>query len=466
MIKFKYLKKEMLADVITPVSMYLKLRDRFPGAILLESSDYHSPENASSFIALEPIASIQLKDGDLIEEVFGNKQHIDARGKGKRFVSDRLKAFVNQFDLEDKENVTKANALFGYTAYDAVPFFEDLEFNTGKKQSGIPQMRYSLYRFIIEVNHFNNTLKIIELVENGNESRIREVSDLLRNRTLPAFTFSLEGQEQSNMDDQTYMDMVSKGKQHCRRGDVFQIVLSRQFSHDYKGDDFNLYRALRSINPSPYLFYFDYGSYRIMGSSPEAQIEIKNKKAYIHPIAGTFKRTGDAVKDAALAEELLNDEKEQSEHVMLVDLARNDLSRDAQNIKVETFREVQYFSHVIHLVSKVSGELPDDYNPFQLMGDTFPAGTLSGAPKFRAMQLIDQYEPTARGFYGGCIGALGFNGEVNQAIMIRSFLSRNNKLYYQAGAGVVEKSSEESELNEVSNKLAALRKAMELAQNI
>jgi anthranilate synthase component 1 len=230
MIKFKYLKKEMLADVITPVSMYLKLRDRFTGAILLESSDYHSPENASSFIALEPIASIQLKDGDLIEEVFGNKQHIDAKGKGKRFVSDRLKAFVNQFDLEDKENVTKANALFGYTAYDAVPFFEDLDFNTDKKQSGIPQMRYSLYRFIIEVNHFNNTLKIIELVENGNESRIREVSDLLRNRTLPAFTFSLEGQEISNMDDQTYMNLVSKGKQHCRRGDVFQIVLSRQFS--------------------------------------------------------------------------------------------------------------------------------------------------------------------------------------------------------------------------------------------
>jgi len=466
MIKFKYLKKELLADVITPVSMYLKLRDRFPGAILLESSDYHSPENASSFIALEPIASIQLKDGILTEEIFGDKTNMDAVGKGKRFVSDRLKNFVNQFDLEDKEKVSKANALFGYTTYDSVPYFEDLKFNTEKKQSGIPQMCYALYRFIIEVNHFNNTLKIIELVKNGDEPRLREVSDLLRNRNLPAFTFDLEGDEQSNMDDQSYMEMISKGKQHCRRGDVFQIVLSRQFSQDYKGDDFNLYRALRSVNPSPYLFYFDYGSYRIMGSSPEAQIEIKNQKAYIHPIAGTFKRTGDSVKDAQLAQDLLNDEKEQSEHVMLVDLARNDLSRDAQNIKVETFKEVQYFSHVIHLVSKVSGELPADYNPFQLMGDTFPAGTLSGAPKYRAMELIDKYEPTARGFYGGCIGAMGFNGEVNQAIMIRSFLSKDNTLYYQAGAGVVEKSNEESELNEVSNKLAALRKAMELAQNI
>ncbi|WP_372751509.1 anthranilate synthase component I family protein [Labilibaculum sp.] len=466
MIKFNYLKKEMLADVITPVSMYLKLRDRFPGAILLESSDYHSPENASSFIALDPIASITLKDGQLIEEIEGKKEICKARGKGKRFVSNKLKGFVNQFDLEGKENVAKANALFGYTTFDAVPFFEDLNFNLEKKQSGIPQMCYSLYRFIIEVNHFNNTLMVIELVKDGEASRIHEVTDLLRNRNLPAFTFNLEGEEQTNMDDDAFKSLVTKGKQHCRRGDVFQIVLSRQFSQKYKGDDFNLYRALRSVNPSPYLFYFDYGSFRIMGSSPEAQIEIKNKKAYIHPIAGTFRRTGDAVKDVELANELLKDEKEKAEHVMLVDLARNDLSRDAQNIKVETFCEVQYFSHVIHLVSKVSGELPDDYNPFQLVGDTFPAGTLSGAPKYRAMELIDQYEPTARGFYGGCIGSLGFNGEVNQAIMIRSFMSKDNCLYYQAGAGVVEKSKEENELNEVSNKLAALRKAMELAQNI
>lgn len=466
MIKFKYQTKELLADVITPVSMYLKLRDRFPGAILLESSDYHSPENASSFIALEPIASITLKDGELTEEVDGKKETCDAKGKGKGFVANQLKNFVDQFDLEDKEQVNKANALFGYTTYDAVPYFEDLEFNTDKKQSGIPQMRYSLYRFIIEVNHFNNTLKIVELLKDGEQSRIREVAALLRNRNIPAFSFELDGEETSNLTDEEFMNLVTVGKEHCRRGDVFQIVMSRQFSQQYKGDDFNLYRALRSVNPSPYLFYFDYGSYRIMGSSPEAQIEIKNQKAYIHPIAGTFRRTGDAAKDEQLAKDLLADEKEQSEHVMLVDLARNDLSRAARNIKVETFCEVQYFSHVIHLVSKVSGELPENYNPFQLMGDTFPAGTLSGAPKFKAMELIDKYEPTARGFYGGCIGALGFNGEVNQAIMIRSFLSKDNRLYFQAGAGVVEKSQEESELNEVGNKLAALRKAMGLAENI
>jgi anthranilate synthase component 1 len=466
MIKFKYVKKELLADVITPVSIYLKLRDRFPGSLLLESSDYHSPENASSFIALEPIASIRLDEGVITEEIGGMRKEISLDGKAVGYVADRLNCFVKQFDLEDKQEVAKANALFGYTAYDAVPGFESLEFDHSKPGVAIPQMHYALYRFIIEVNHFHNTLKIVELLQEGEDSRLREVEDLLRNRNIPVFGFTPTGSEASNMTDQDFKNLVSKGKKHCQRGDVFQIVLSRQFSQEYKGDDFNLYRALRSVNPSPYLFYFDYGSFRIMGSSPEAQLEVRNGKAFIHPIAGTFRRTGDAVQDAQLAEKLLQDEKEQSEHVMLVDLARNDLSRNASDVQVETFREVQYFSHVIHLVSKVSGELAENYNPFRLMGDTFPAGTLSGAPKYKAMELIDRYEPTKRGFYGGCIGSLGFNGEVNQAIMIRTFLSKDNRLYYQAGAGVVEKSFEESELQEVDNKLAALRKAMELAQKI
>jgi len=466
MIKFKFNHKSLLADVITPVSMYLKLRDQFPNAILLESSDYHSPENASSFIGLEPIASIRLENGIVSQEIDKNIVEEDIRGKKPAYINTLLQNFTSQFDLENKEEVEKANALFGYTTYDTVPYFESLEFNEDKKQSGIPQMQYSLYRFIIEVNHFNNTLKIVELVQEGEESRIREIEDLLRNSNIPSFSFNLNGTEQTNMSDNDFKNLVSKGKEHCKRGDVFQMVLSRQFSQKYKGDDFNLYRALRSINPSPYLFYFDYGSFRIMGSSPEAQIEVKKNKAYIHPIAGTFKRTGDAIEDMHLAEQLKNDEKEKSEHVMLVDLARNDLSRNARNIKIERFREVQFFSHVIHLVSKVSGDLAPDYNPFDLISSTFPAGTLSGAPKYKAMQLIDKYEPTARGFYGGCIGALGFNGEVNQAIMIRTFMSKDNTLFFQAGAGVVDKSNEESELQEVTNKLAALRKAMVLAQDI
>tara|TARA_R110001583_G_scaffold8075_3_gene39406 strand:- start:3573 stop:4979 length:1407 start_codon:yes stop_codon:yes gene_type:complete len=466
MIKFKHYKKEMLADVITPVSMYLKLRDRFPQGILLESSDYHSPENASSFIALEPIANICLIDNLLIESIGSDRIETSMKDQPVGFLANQLESFVKQFDLEDKDEINKANALFGYTSFDAVPGFESLTF-TEKPGEKIPQLSYSLYRFIIEVNHFNNTLTIVELTQNDEDSRIKEIEDLLRNHNIPRFNFSLKDEdEKTNMSDQDYLGMVEKGIKHCRRGDVFQIVLSRSFSKSYQGDDFNLYRALRSVNPSPYLFYFDCGSFRIMGSSPEAQIEVKNNKAYIHPIAGTFRRTGDALQDIELAKQLQADEKEQSEHVMLVDLARNDLSRNATNIKIETFREVQFYSHVIHLVSKVSGELPKDYNTFDLIGNTFPAGTLSGAPKYKAMELIDKYEPTSRGFYGGCIGSIGFNGEVNQAIMIRTFLSKDNTLYYQAGAGVVEKSIPENELNEVDNKLAALRKAMKIAEGI
>ena len=456
----------MLADVITPVSMYLKLRDRFPQSILLESSDYHSPENASSFIAIEPIANICLKDNILIESIGSERKETEIENQPIGFLAEKLEAFVKQFDLEDKDEINKANALFGYTSFDAVPAFESLEFKE-KAGIGIPQLSYSLYRFIIEVNHFNNTLKIVELTQNGEASRIREIEDLLRNHNIPGFKFNLkQEEEETNMSNQDYIEMVEKGIKHCQRGDVFQIVLSRSFSRGYQGDDFNLYRALRSVNPSPYLFYFDCGSFRIMGSSPEAQIEVKNNKAYIHPIAGTIRRSGDALRDIKLAKQLEADEKEQSEHVMLVDLARNDLSRNASDIKIETFREVQFYSHVIHLVSKVSGELPKDHNTFDLIGNTFPAGTLSGAPKYKAMELIDKYEPTKRGFYGGCIGSIGFNGEVNQAIMIRTFLSKDNKLYYQAGAGVVEKSQAESELKEVDNKLAALRKALKIAEEI
>lgn len=456
----------MLADMITPVSMYLKLRDIYPNSILLESSDYHSPENASSFIALEPLASISIENNVLVDEVYGERNSISLENKPVGFVADQIEAFTCKFDLEEKENIKKANAIFGYTAFDSVQYFESVKFNTKKKKTDIPDMKYVLYKYIIEFNHFNNTLSLVELLRENEESKINNVKDILMSTSLPEFKFSLQGQEESNMDDQQYLDMVNKGKQNCSRGDVFQIVLSRQFTQKYKGDDFNLYRSLRSINPSPYLFYFDYGSFRIMGSSPEAQIEIKDKKAYIHPIAGTFKRTGNAVEDALLAKQLQEDKKEQSEHVMLVDLARNDLSRDTTDIKVEVFCEVQYFSHVIHLVSKVSGKIKENQNSFSLVANTFPAGTLSGAPKYRALQLIDEYEPTSRGFYGGCIGSLGFNGEVNQAIMIRTFLSKDNTLYFQAGAGVVEKSIAENELKEVSNKLAALRKALLKAEEI
>ncbi|HPT31569.1 MAG TPA: anthranilate synthase component I family protein, partial [Prolixibacteraceae bacterium] len=327
-------------------------------------------------------------------------------------------------------------------------------------------VKYCFYKYIIAIDHHRNMIFLVENLREKEQSQLDYIHHLLVNLNFITSGFTATGEESSNITDEEYKQMVTKGKEHCHRGDIFQVVLSRQYTRSFEGDDFNVYRALRSVNPSPYLFYFDYGSYRIFGSSPEAQLRVSDNKASIFPIAGTFRRTGNDEKDKELARELCLDPKENAEHVMLVDLARNDLSRNASNVEVETFREVQFYSHVIHLVSKVSGELKSDVNLVAVLGDSFPAGTLSGAPKYRAMQLIDTYENQSRGFYGGCIGFMGFDRSLNHAIMIRSFLSRNNKLFYQAGAGIVADSSEEKELQEVNNKLAALKKAVEMANKI
>jgi anthranilate synthase component 1 len=364
-----------------------------------------------------------------------------------------------------------AQGLFGYTTYDAVQFFESVQLSAGSRNNGsnlpvIPLMRYRLYQYVIAINHFKDELFICENLVNGLESELAVVESLIRSKDVPVYPFAAKGDEELNMSDDDYKEMVRKGISSCKRGDVFQIVLSRRFHQSFIGDEFNVYRALRSINPSPYLFFFDYGDYRLMGSSPESQLIIQNGKAVVHPIAGTFRRTGDDETDQRAADELLKDAKENAEHVMLVDLARNDLSRNCDQVQVTQYREVQYYSHVIHLVSEVTGKVAAAANPFSLLSSTFPAGTLSGAPKFRAMQLIDGYEPTARSFYGGCIGFMGFDGSCNHAIMIRTFLSRQNTLFFQAGAGVVAASVPENELQEVKNKLNALRKAIEMAKEI
>ena len=323
-----------------------------------------------------------------------------------------------------------------------------------------------MYQYVIAINHFKDELYLCENKVKGLETDISLIVSLIKSKDVPVFPFKATGEETSNLADEEYMNMVEKGKQSCHRGDVFQIVLSRRFQQTFTGDEFNVYRALRTVNPSPYLFYFDYNDYRLMGSSPESQLIIKNNKAVVHPIAGTFKRTGNDEQDEMLAEKLLKDPKENAEHVMLVDLARNDLSRRADNVHVSSYRKVHYYSHVIHLVSEVTGTPKPQTNPFELLASTFPAGTLSGAPKFRAMELIGELEPTSRSFYGGAIGFVGFDGSCNHAIMIRTFLSRNNTLYYQAGAGIVSKSNTESELQEVNNKLMALRAAINWAETL
>lgn len=453
----------MLADAVTPVQLYLKLRDRFPGAILLESSDYHSNTNSQSFIGLEPIARFEATNGNVrIELPDGSKTAYML--ENPLDLPDQLQAFSQQF----KPDSEATNGLFGYFGYDSVQYFESIELDDKPGKGNIPEVLFSLYRYLICIDHFHNRMTVLESdPQAGNgTSAFNELLSMLRQPNHPSYDFVTTSEVESNMEDETYREMVRKGVQHCHRGDVFQVVLSRQFSQAFQGDEFNVYRALRSINPSPYLFYFDYGGFRIFGSSPETQVEVTSGKATIHPIAGTVKRTGNDETDQELAKALLDDPKENAEHTMLVDLARNDLSRTATNVTVETHKELQFFSHVIHMVSKVTGTINPDANPVRLFANAFPAGTLSGAPKVRAMQLINDYEPTSRGWYGGSIGLLGFNGNINQAILIRSFLSQNNRLFLQAGAGIVADSQPENELQEVNNKLRALRKAIDLAQTI
>lgn len=460
--------KLLLGDTITPVSIYLKLRDRFPNSFLLESSDYHGNEDIYSYICCKPIAGIKVENG-MIHSYYPDGTKEDIKIEKGVSVGNEVENFTKSFKVQHNSFPFITSGVFGYTAYDSIRYFEEIDIKTYETDyRHIPDLQYNVFQFIVAFNHFNNEVYVFEnrYLEADPKENVDTVINLLQKIDFPRYKFSLVQREESNFTDEEFLKVIEKGKEHCRRGDVFQIVLSRRFSRQYKGDDFNVYRSLRSVNPSPYLFYFDYGSFRIFGSSPEAQIVIKNDKATIYPIAGTFRRSGDDTRDAQLAEQLLQDPKENSEHVMLVDLARNDLSRHCNEVQVETFKEIQYYSHVIHLVSKVTGELPEDHSFMGVVGDTFPAGTLSGAPKHMAMQLINRYEHGNRGFYGGCIGYMSFKGEFNHAIMIRSILSKDNVLYYQAGAGVVDLSKTESELQEVNNKLAALKKAIIQAEHI
>ena len=461
-----------MADVFTPVGIYLRLRDRFRDTILLESADFHAGENSYSFIGINAIAGIEISDLSEIEYKFPLRAPKKISISESTKVTDELWNFMQQFHIAEPAEMpaSMAQGLFGYTGFDAVQFFDTIKLNAAvpsrEGEKAVPLIRYRLYQYVIAINHFKDELFICENHIPGLESKAGLLETIIKSRDVPAYPFAAVENETSTLTNEAYVDMVKKGIASCHRGDVFQIVLSRKFQQKFSGDEFNVYRALRSINPSPYLFYFDYGDYRLFGSSPESQLIVKNNTAVVHPIAGTYRRTGVEVTDEQLAEKLLKDKKENAEHVMLVDLARNDLSRLCSNVKVTRFCEVQYFSHVIHLVSEVKGTVEKGANPFELLGVAFPAGTLSGAPKYKAMQLISEYEKSARGYYGGCIGFVGFNGNINHAIMIRTFLSKSNYLNYQAGAGIVAASDPGSELQEVNNKLNALTAAIKSAENI
>lgn len=451
-------KRQILSDLTTPVSLYLKARERYPELLLLESSDYSSKKNGMSFLCFDSIGTIEVKNNNLTHRI-GNRY----TAKSDFDINEEMEYFLNQFQFDSNEQ-SEHNGIFGFSSYESIQYFETIKIKNRDDSS--PTLRYDFYKYIFVFDHYYEQLYLIENLPEGTESEIDKILKLVGRQNHQTYNFKLKGEVTSNMADAQYLDMINTAKNHCQRGDVFQIVLSRRFSQQFNGDDFNVYRSLRSINPSPYLFYFDYGGYKIFGSSPEAQVVVSHDYAELHPIAGTFKRTGITEEDIALGEKLKKDPKENAEHIMLVDLARNDLGKHSTQVEVSKLRELQYFSHVIHLTSKVKGILKNNVSAFQVFSDSFPAGTLSGAPKFKAMELIDKLEPTGRGYYGGAIGWIGFDRRLNHAIMIRSFISQGGSLSFQAGAGVVIDSDPKSELEEVNNKLGALRKALIKAEEI
>ncbi len=456
--------KEILADTKTPVSLYLALRDKYASSVLLESSDYNSREGYYSYIGLKPIASFVLNDGVLKKKIGKESLNLENGFSGETLIKE-FTAFKNNFEVNSFQFPFCTSGLFGYSSFDIIKYSENEKLSTNPKEAGIPELFYQFFGIILVFNHNNNSLHIISHAKTDAES-LEQLDNVKEEIESPinTFPFSSVSNEECNLSDDEYRSLVTKAKQHCKLGDVFQLVLSRRFKTKFKGDEFNVYRALKNINPSPYLFYFDMGDFRLFGSSPEAQLVIKNNEAEIHPIAGTYKRTGNDEQDLQKANDLKNDVKENSEHVMLVDLARNDLSKYCNKVEVRSFKQIQFYSHVIHLVSNVKGKLKEGLDSFGVLLGTFPAGTLSGAPKYKALELINEYEPNAREFYGGCVGFIGLNNDINHAIMIRTFLSKNNTLYYQAGAGIVVSSNEESELQEINNKISALRKAIVNAQ--
>ena len=461
---FSTVHETILGDLHTPVSTYLKVRDLFPQSALMESSDYHGNENNRSFIGLDPIASIAVNRG-VATAVFPDGTAESRPVTDATDLEQAVNAFLQCFKVEGE--YSKYCGVYGYTTFNTVRYTEGINIRESRDaKNDAPDLLYIMYRYLIVFNDFSNEMMLLEMVGDDGESNIRTILGAINNRNYTTYSFRATGETTSTLTDDEHRENIRRGIAHCLRGDVFQIVLSRRFVQRYQGDDFKLYRALRSINPSPYLFYFDFGGFRIFGSSPETHCKIDDRHATIDPIAGTTRRTGERSADERLASALRADPKENAEHVMLVDLARNDLSRNCHDVTVEKYKDTQYYSHVIHLVSRVGGDLDEDANPIKTFFDTFPAGTLSGAPKVRAMQLISEYEPHCRGAYGGCIGFIGFNGSLNQAITIRTFVSRNNELWFQAGGGIVAKSNVENELQEVNNKLGALKKAIVMAEKM
>lgn len=449
----------ILADSLTPVMCYMRVRSKYKYAALLESNDYGAQENSRSIVGFDVLADIDVTSDTLSWQTFnGNYESVELNQ------TNLCQALWDKIKHIQVDNLAPdiPTGFYGHTSFECVRHFDSLDMS-GPKSDETSLMRYFFYRYLVVFDHFKDLITLVENRPIELSPGLDNIKHFIQNTAINTRPkVHIDHMETRNMSDQEFLDIIAQCKTHCRRGDVFQIVPSRRFDIGYTGDEFQIYRVLRTVNPSPYLYFFDFDTYSIFGSSPEHQLIIKDGKAIVNPIAGTYRRTGDDVQDRKRASALAEDPKEQSEHMMLVDLARNDLSKHTTDVVVSKMKEIKYYSHVIHLVSQVEGKLPNaKSNPIQIFGDTFPAGTLSGAPKYKALELIHSLEPHARSFYGGGIGYFGLDGDIQHAIVIRSFLARNGELSYQAGAGIVDLSDPQSELEEVNNKLGALRTTLE-----
>lgn len=458
--KIKYTTQhiKISADHLTPVLIYQRVKEIYPCSSLLESFEQRNHQQHYSYIAFDRLGHFQYENGKITTRIAKN---IFSKEIHPSEIISELDQQLNNISFSAFEFPFSTGGFLGYLSYDAAIAHHELSEGLN---SEIPLFKYQFYKYFLVFDHFRDEVHLFEnLLEE--ESCIDEITHFIQNGKTSENLFNLNGDEIADMGNEEFISLAKNAKNHCARGDVFQLVLSRKFEQKFKGDDFAIYRELRRLNPSPYLFYFDFGNFHLFGSSPEAQLILKKNIAKVNPIAGTYKKTGDSIHDNQQKENLLKDEKEIAEHMMLVDLARNDLNKTGLGAKVIKFREIEEYSHVFHLVSEIETEIKKDVNKMEIVFNTYPAGTLTGAPKHKAMQLIQQYEKSNREFYGGCIGIIDSNKNFNHAITIRSILSKNNTLTYRAGAGITIQSDEKNELEEINNKLNALRTAIQNVNN-
>jgi len=474
-IQMKTFQKQLLADMDTPVSSYFKLNEH-SASLLLESMEGDGRNGRYSIIGIKPLLSfIRYPDRTVIENPDSGEEKTL---RGDPF--DHLRAVLSSFKFEATEPY-ECGFLAGYVCYDAVRYIENIPANS-ENDLQLPDMHFILPSEVVIFDNFTHTLKLLVHLEDSGDSstlerkasqqldalvtkithhtpKIQEISKLTPTTTPPL---------KINIATEDYCQSVIKAKQYIRNGDIFQVVLSRRFQTDIHCGAFDIYRMLHLINPSPYMFYINFDDVKLIGSSPETMVKYDENKILVRPIAGTRKRGTSVEEDAAIAAELLKDEKELAEHEMLVDLGRNDVGRIARygSVKLESYKQVENYSHVMHIVSTVSGELRQGRDAVDVFKACFPAGTVSGAPKVRAMEIIDELEKTRRGPYAGAVGYFDFCGRTDTCITIRTMVVKGKTAYWQAGGGIVADSDPAYELEETENKARALLKAISLAEEV